>query len=222
MQFRPLYTQCKLSLSHLLSTACEKHPGVIGSSGLTEVSNDPGCTAADPRSRVGVSYPGRKIPLGSQDALGGELPLVLQEIHGRLESPRFALPNVLPSHVEHEAEEHHADAAAVVAGQVDGQQGAQAFAEGPQHADGALPGRLARRTGSHERRASARGGLCKGGGHRDGLNFVRLHWLDPDIRFPNCGTERRPPPRTPRRGVRGTMKEELVTADRRLSVSRTK
>lgn len=139
---------------------------MIWSSGLPDVSNDPGCGSPVPRQ--GVSYPGRKIPLGSQDALGGEFPLVLQEIHGRLESHHLALPTVLPSHVQHEAEEQHADAAAVVAGQVDGQQGAQAFAEGPQHADGSLPGRVARRTGSHERRTSAQGGLSKCGRHRDG------------------------------------------------------
>lgn len=125
-----------------------------------------------PPSCAGVPYPGRKIPLGSQDALGGKFPLVLQEVHGRLEPYHFALPTVFPSHVEHEAEEHHADAAAVVAGQVYGQQGAQAFAEGPQHADGALPGRVARRPGSHERRTSARGRLRKGGRHCDGLKFV--------------------------------------------------
>lgn len=174
-----------------------------------------------PVPRRGFSYPRRKIPLGSHDALGGELPLVLQEIHGRLESHHFALPTVLPSHVEHEAEEHHCDAAAVVAGQVYGQQGAQAFAEGPQDGDGALTGRVARWTGSHERSTSARGGLCKSGGHRDCQKFVLLHWLDPDIRLQNCGTERRPPPRTRRRGARGNMKEERVTANRRVSVSST-
>lgn len=141
--------------------------------GLTDVSvRRPGLQSCGPPSCAGVPYPGRKIPLGSQDALGGKFPLVLQEVHGRLEPYHFALPTVLPSHVEHEAEKHHADAAAVVAGQVDGQQGAQAFAEGPQHADGALPGRVARRPGSHERRTSARGGLRKGGRHCDGLKFV--------------------------------------------------
>lgn len=47
--------------------------------------------------------------------------------------------------------------------------------------------------------------------------FDFVHWLDPDIRFSNCGTERRrPPPRTPRRGARGTMEEEppIVAAHR--------
>lgn len=117
-------------------------------------------------------YPGRQVPFGSQDALGGELPLVVQEVHGRPEPHHLVLPSVFPSHVEHEAEQHHADAEAVVSGQVDRYKGAQALPEGPQHAHRAFAGRVARRGRGRDRHASARGGLRKGGCHRGGF-FAR-------------------------------------------------
>lgn len=103
------------------------------------------------------TYPGRHIPLESENAFSGEFPLVLQKVHGRLEPHHFVQSTVLPSHVDHETEQDYANAEAIITGQVDRQESAQAFSEGPQHTHCAFTVGLPR----CKRRVSAHGRLCK-------------------------------------------------------------
>ena len=105
-----------------------------------------------------MSYPWRQITFTSHHISYGELPLVLQEVHGRLQPHHFLQPGVFPSHVDQQAEQHQHDAAAPVPRQVHGQQGAQPLPEGPQHCHGALPGRPGRTRWGRVRSPLARPG----------------------------------------------------------------
>lgn len=126
-------------------------------------------------------YPGRHIPLDSENAFSGEFPLILQKVHGRLEPHHFVESTVLPSHVDHETKQDYANAEAIITGQVHRQESAQTFSEGPQHTHRTFTVGLPRWCRGCKRRVSGHGRLCKRCGWHRNIRSTSLVRTGPEL-----------------------------------------
>lgn len=86
-----------------------------------------------------VSYPRREVSPDFGWFHGRVLLLVVQQLDSRPQTLFLRLSSMFPSRVYHHAAHQQAGADSIVPGQIDGEQGAQTFPEGPQHSHGADP-----------------------------------------------------------------------------------